>query len=398
MRDRRKPTGNEEAKSKAEAGAEAEAEEKRPRRGRNIAWVVASVVFLIALQHYAKKGVPEGMETQTLLWEGKYDEAIAKYTDMIKGHPWDPWSYSRRGEAYLGKGDVDRAIADLDEAVRQKPDLPEARYNRCRAFAAKRELDRAVADCEESVKLKSDDWTVQNCLGRRLLSQGECDRAAERFTSVIQIAAHSADPFFYRGQILLFHNNRPAEAAEDFAKAAKAALEYRDIGLMFGAQDADGVKSTNLMATGHAFMPDGIYVIIWNHIARARAGQDDAAELAEHAKELAAPIRRKMIVEEFRNIGEEPEQKSREPWPGAILGLFLGKTTPAAVPAAAEATSDPDLRRRRICDADFYLAEYYREKGANDDVRGLLQAAADGCPASAREGGFAKADLKRLGT
>src|SRR5881296_1639687 len=134
-----------------------EAEEKRPRRGQNIAWVVAAVVFIFALQHYAQKwgGVPEGLQVQTLLREGKYDEAIAAYTEIIKGHPWDPWSYSRRGEAYLGKGDVDRAIADLDESIRQKPDLPEARYNRCRAFAIKREIDRAVADCEESVKLKS---------------------------------------------------------------------------------------------------------------------------------------------------------------------------------------------------------------------------------------------------
>jgi lipoprotein NlpI len=52
--------------------------------------------------------------------------------------------------------------------------------------------------------------------------------------------------------------------------------------------------------------------------------------------------------------------------------------------------------RRRLCDVDFYLAEYALEKGSSEEGRKLLQAAADGCPATALEYGFAKAELKRL--
>jgi hypothetical protein len=38
------------------------------------------------------------------------------------------------------------------------------------------------------------------------------------------------------------------------------------------------------------------------------------------------------------------------------------------------------------------------QKGAADEARKLLQAAADGCPDSAPESGFAKSELKRIGS
>ena len=69
----------------------------------------------------------------------------------------------------------------------------------------------------------------------------------------------------------------------------------------------------------------------------------------------------------------EAERRALAPWPGAIFALYHGRTTPEAVRAAAERESDPVLRARRICDADFYLGEYQLEKGAADEARRLLQ-------------------------
>ena len=64
----------------------------------------------------------------------------------------------------------------------------------------------------------------------------------------------------------------------------------------------------------------------------------------------------------------------------------------------------PPRRRRDAtrgtapCAADFYLAAYFQEKRQDADARRLLQAAADGCPVWAPERGFARAELKRLGS
>ena len=86
-------------------------------------------------------------------------------------------------------------------------------------------------------------------------------------------------------------------------------------------------------------------------------------------------------------------------WPGPIIDLFRGKATPDQVRAAARDTKGAALRRRRDCEADFYLAEYHLGKGRKDEAIPLLaSAAAAQCPMTAPERDIAKAELRRLGS
>jgi tetratricopeptide (TPR) repeat protein len=364
-----------------------------------IMWVLGALFFFWVAKDFGETSPTQGemMRANTLLWQQRYDEAIRAFTVMIDRNPRWFWPYNGRGEAFLQKGDVDRALADLNEAIRLKPDFEEALFGRCQAWRRKGESGRAMADCTEAARLKPGDPDRQAIIAEILLADGEFERAHEKLGEVVRIHA-SATHYFHRGQIALFHLDRPAEAAEDLAKAVKEAFSYRVIGGMLGSQLVDGVRVTDLMAYRHPFVPDGIYLLIWTHMARARAGQDDVKELQENARQLADPIYSKLLFEKFEDVGEEATRKSREPWPGPILALFLGHTPPAAVRAAAEAATDADVRRRRLCDASFYIAQHHLEKKrSTDEARALLQAAADECPATAREHGFAKAELKRLG-
>jgi hypothetical protein len=52
----------------------------------------------------------------------------------------------------------------------------------------------------------------------------------------------------------------------------------------------------------------------------------------------------------------------------------------------------------RQCEVDFYVAEFHLLNGATDEARTLLQSAATGCPAWTGTAGFAKSELKRLGS
>ena len=362
-------------------------------------FAVGAVVLLWAVDRCSGESplVRQMMSAEMLMWDGQYDRAIDAYSQMIKDSPTWSWPYNGRGETYRRMGDLDHAFADLNEAIRLKPDFYEAFYSRCRAYQAKGDLNNAIIDCEQSLRIKPDQYDVENIIARIQFSRGDLDLAAQRFGHLILVNDAFADPYFYRGQILLFHSNKPAEAANDFAAGLKHAFSYRETAKTLSVLDENKTEKPALMSPDHPFFPDAIYLILWAHVARAQAGQDDAAELAENFEQLRRPIWLALVLSKFENVTAEVEQKTLAPWPAPIFALYLGKATPDSVRALAQSSPDPEARQRRICDADFYLGEYALQKHSDDEARKLLHAAADQCPAAARERAFAAAELKRLG-
>jgi hypothetical protein len=347
-------------------------------------------------------GLPDSMVAETDRLAGNYDRAIEEYTTNIirlGGSKWAP-DYNRRGESYQGKGDFDRAIADFDKAIQLKPDFSEAYFNRCDTLRRTGKLDRAVADCGEAARLNPDYFEPRDLTLRMLFGRGDIDTARDKVDEAIAVQLRTGSPAinqrFYRDPIRLFHDNRPAEAAEDFAATLTSAFDYRVVGETFGPQEVDGAYVGDLMGYKHPFVPDAYYTVLWLRMARARAGQDYATELDENVEKLGAPIRRKMTLVNMHDVSNEVLATTLRPWPGWFIALYLGKLAPEKIRAVAEGSSDRDVRRRRLCDVDFYVGEYTLEKGASEEGRKLLQAAADGCPATALEYGFAKAELKRL--
>jgi tetratricopeptide (TPR) repeat protein len=361
--------------------------------------IVAGVPWLLQ----RSCGLPESMIADTRRLEGNYDQAIEEFTAIINRYPGISAvapDYNRRGQSYQGKGDFDRAIADFDEAIRLKPDFSEAYFNRCDTLRRIGNIDRALADCEQAARLKADYPDPRDMTLRMLFGRGDIDAARDKVDESIAVQLQTGfsaiNQRFYRGPIRLFYDNRPAEAAEDFAATLTSAFDYRVVGETFGVQDVDGIKVSDLMGVRHPFVPDAYYAVLWLRMARARAGQDYAKELDENVEKLGAPIRRKMTLENMHNVSNEVLAETLRPWPGWFIALYLGKLAPEKIRAVAEGSADQDVRRRRLCDVDFYVAEHALEKGSSEEGRRLLQAAADGCPATALEYGFAKAELKRL--
>ena len=77
--------------------------------------------------------------------------------------------------------------------------------------------------------------------------------------------------------------------------------------------------------------------------------------------------------------------------------MVLRTRTPDAVRAAAEASADPKVRRRRLCDADFYTG-LFRLKAAPAEAQVLLKRAADNCPPGTFAGLAARLELERSGS
>jgi hypothetical protein len=80
-------------------------------------------------------------------------------------------------------------------------------------------------------------------------------------------------------------------------------------------------------------------------------------------------------------------------WPGPMVGLFLGKTTPQQAEAAARAAGAGELD---ACEADFNIGEWQALHANPAEAKRLLSAAAADCPAGETTREIARIDAARL--
>ena len=82
-------------------------------------------------------------------------------------------------------------------------------------------------------------------------------------------------------------------------------------------------------------------------------------------------------------------------WPAPLVKLFLGQNSAAAALAAAK-DPDPVKTRARMCEANFYTAEYALLTGSQAGALPGYRAAARDCPEYLQRGA-ASAALRSLG-
>jgi tetratricopeptide (TPR) repeat protein len=307
--------------------------------------------------------------------QDKLDAAIADYDLAIKISPSYELAYNSRGAAYYKKDELDTALADLSTAIRLKPDYANAYWNRARVYSHRGDYDnaladfgeairfkpkeaeiyaergdlraahgdnaRAIADYTAAIKLNADTAPFYNNRGNSYFAIGETGKATADFDIAIRLDPGFADPVISRGRIALFHDGRPAAAAEDLASGVHLAPKYANAAL-------------------------------WLHIARSRSGTPDREELAANVEKVGPGT-----------------------WPRPLLDLFLGTATPDSVRRAASDAKDSGTQQEQNCEADFYIGMFKLEKTARDEAREFLTAAADKCPADMLEKAAAMAELAR---
>jgi tetratricopeptide (TPR) repeat protein len=317
--------------------------------------------------------------------QGRHDAAIAKYTALIGSSP-DARSYAGRGDSYRAKRDYIHAFADFDAALARDPRNFEALLYRCRANRETGATDRAISDCRQAAAV-GNGAEPHTLLGRMLLARGEVADARAQFDVAVARQGKDFtgdDGRIYRGQLALFYDNRPTDAADDFSRALEHLLGRADVARLLGEEES--------------YVSAVSYLVVWRHIARVRAHADDAQDLAARLDALVAPVRRQWRIQHLTDP-DPSEAKvlalALKEWPAPFIALYVGKLAPADIRAAANADADPAARRQRACDADLYLGLHAAQQGSRDEVARLLQAAAGSC-AGMPEAGFAKAELARM--
>jgi lipoprotein NlpI len=312
------------------------------------------------------------------------DKAIDDFGAAIRLDPSDAYAFNNRGQAWYAKGYFDKAIDDYTAAIKFDPSDADALSNRGLAWQAKGYDDKAISDYTEAIKLNPVDAQAFFNRGNTWLNRGEFDKAIADYGNAIRLTPQKIDDHANRKYADVLSNR--AIAWRGKGQYDMAAADYSDL-VRMNPSDAKALHNRGLMrfyqgkfkdaasdfAATRQMNPDDPYLAIWLYLARARQQDGDArAELAVNTKALGA-----------------------EQWPAPIVAMLMDKLGAAAVAAKAKA-SDPNVRKGRMCEADFYGGEWYLLKEEAKQAGMLFRQAQKMCPKNLVEYTSAFVELKRL--
>jgi tetratricopeptide (TPR) repeat protein len=306
---------------------------------------------------------------------GKSDEAIRLFTQALAASdlsPADQFAARKgRGNEYTGKSliadaferlDQARglradAIADFTAALDSKTDDASVYIARAQVYDLNGQYDSAITDFDAALKLNNSPVTLVQRAGSQS-AKGDYDRAVADYSAALAIVTKDAkdpkdgdlntsDIYSQRGYVQ-FIAARYAAAAADFDKA-----------LTLGSAERSGDV---------LWLP---YQAVWLHIARARAGENDAEELARNAGKI-----------------------DLKQWPGTLIAFFLGQ-------AKADQLSPPSshgaMGRGRECNLSFFSGEQALVKNDGAEAARLFVRARAVCNIHTVHYLAAGVELKRLG-
>ncbi len=274
------------------------------------------------------------------VYTGQLDLALKDLNEAIKRQPGYGFAYRVRGHAYLNLNQDDKAIADETKAIVLDSKDVEAYWLRAYAYRyRKHAVDKAIADYSRALAVDPNDIANRTSRAQAYEQAGRNDLAAADYDQLIKTNPKGSFGYLARGRLGLAQG-KIAAAAEDLAKAV-------------------------------SLKPNDPYPVLWLHLARMKAGTDDAVELQANTAKL-----------------------NRTRWPAPVLDYVAGKSAADVVLAAA---AKGDGAALQICEALLFLGQEDLNKGRKAEGVARLQTAQRDCGADTEEAHLIKADLARNG-
>ncbi len=332
--------------------------------------VLAALGLVLFSLNTQAAGLDHLKAAQTAEKSGNADEAIHLYTQAIsagdlsaddqftarKGRGSEYMAKSLIADTFQRKDDAKllraNAIDDFSAALKIKANDVDVLIARGQTEHLNEQFDQAIADFDAALKVKDTATTLmQRATSYR--AKGDYEHALADFT-----AASGKDA--------------KAEGLEGWEAINERGFTYFLAG-RYGEAAADLDKTITLGLPSHQgdvlWLP---YTAAWLHVARARAGQNDADELGRYAAKM--------------------DLKS---WPGTLIAYFLGQVK-------ADQISPPSshgggmIGRSRECNLSFFTGEDALAKGNAAEGTRLLNHVREVCNIHTVYYLAAGAELKRI--
>jgi tetratricopeptide (TPR) repeat protein len=334
--------------------------------------LLAAVCLTLFASNLQAGGLDNLKAAKAAAEQGKVDEAINQFTQALAAgdlSPADQYAaYKARGSEYTSKSLIadaferldqarglrSDAIADFTAALKFKTDDADLYAARAQVYDLSGQYDPAIADFDAALKLSNSALTLVQ-RAKSQTSKGDYDRAVADYTAALALVPKET-------------KDAGIEAVDVYS--GRGYTQF--IAAHYAAAAADLDKALTLGVTARAgdvlWLP---YQAAWLHVARARAGENDAEELARN--------------------GSKTDLKQ---WPGSLIAYFLGQTK---LDQLSSASNHGGMGRARECNLSFFTGEEALAKNDSAEAARLFTRTRAVCNIHTLLYLTAGVELKRLG-
>lgn len=217
--------------------------------------------------------------------QGNIPEAVKYYSEAIRLKPNYVDAHNNLGVILAGQGKIAEAIAHYSEALRTRPDYSDAHNNIGSLLASEGKFDEAIEHFSEAIRIKPDYMDARNNLKNALEHQGKSAEAVARLTNAMQSKKDEAGAHLNLGN-LLAEQGKSNEAMTHYAEALRIDPKSADAHLNMGnllAQQGKNNEAMDHYAQALRIKPD--FADAHNNMANLLAMQGKTAEALTHYSE-----------------------------------------------------------------------------------------------------------------
>lgn len=148
----------------------------------------------------------------------EYDRAVVDCSKAIRLRPTEAGLYVTRGVAYGRRHDSKKAITDFTKAIQLNPRYAGAYWGRANVHSGQGDWDKAIIDYSEAIRLDPIEPSPYYCRGYTYVQKGMFEQAISDFTAMLRLRPKDVNAYVYRG-IAYATQGYYDKAIADFQKA-----------------------------------------------------------------------------------------------------------------------------------------------------------------------------------